>query len=146
MGSSITDFDDRGIRFEYPADWELDVTDDGTRTIVSAQAPSGLAFAVVTLDEDGSSPDELVAEALAALKEEYPTLMADPAEESIAGHLSIGHDVEFVSLDLTVACALRGFQTSNRTVFVMTQWSDLEADDIDDSLRAFRQSIEETDA
>lgn len=146
MGQSIACFDDRGIRFEYPADWELDVTDDGLRTTVSVQAPSGLAFALVTVDDEGTDADELVAEALAALQAEYPTLMAEPAEEVIDGHLGNGHDVEFVSLDLSVACTLRGFQTPRRTVFVLTQWSDLESLDADDALRALRLSIEETDA
>ena len=139
-------FDDQGIRFEYPADWELDTTTDGTRTTVSVQAPSGLAFALVTLDEGEADPDSLVAEALAALREEYPTLVAVPAEEAIDGHPSVGFDVEFVSLDLSVAGTLRGFQTPRRTVFVLTQWSDLESLDSDDALRSLRESIEETDA
>ena len=139
-------FDDQGLRFEYPADWELDTTVDGTRTTVSVQAPSGLAFALVTLDEGDADPAALVTEALAALREEYPTLVADPTEEVIDGHPGAGFDVEFISLDLSVACALRGFQTPRRTVFVLTQWSDLESLDSDDALRSLRQSIEETDA
>ena len=144
MNSSI--YDDLGIRFEYPAEWELEVTEDGTRTTIGVQAPSGLAFALVTVDAEGPDPDELVDEALAALKAEYPTLVADPAEEVIDGHPSTGHDVEFVSLDLSVACTLRGFRTPNRTLFVLTQWSDLESIEADDALRLLRQSIEETDA
>ena len=139
-------YDDRGLRFEYPDDWELDVTEDGTRTTVSVQAPSGLAFALVTTDELDADPDELVAEGLAALKAEYPTLTADPAEESIAGHLGVGHEIEFVSLDFAVTCVLQGVRTARRTLFVMTQSSDLESDDADDDLRDLRRSIEETDA
>ena len=140
-------YDDRGIRFEYPADWEVDTADDGSRTTVSVQAPSGLAFALVTVDEDeAADPDELVAEALAALKEEYPTLDAEPTSEPIDGHMSSGYDVEFVSLDLSVACTLRGFRTPRRTLFLLTQWSDLESLESDDALRALRLSIEETDA
>lgn len=139
-------YDDRGVRFEHPDDWEVEVTEDGTRTTVSVGAPSGLAFALVTLDEGDADPDELVAEALAALKAEYPTLAAEPAEEEIAGHPAAGHDVEFVSLDLSVACALRGVRTANRTIFILTQWSDLEPDESDDALRLLRRSFEETDA
>ena len=140
-------YDDRGIRFEYPADWERDETEDGTRTTVSVQAPSGLAFAIVTIDEgEDADPAALVAEARAALQEEYPTLTADPAEETIDGQNATGYDVEFVSLDLSVACTLRGFRTPRRTIFLMTQWSDLESLDADDALRALRGSVEETDA
>ncbi len=140
-------YDDQGIRFEYPADWELDVTADGPRTTIAIQAESGLAFALVTVEAgDEADPAELVAEGLAALKEEYPTLDAEPTAEEIDGHVATGHDVEFVSLDLSVACTLRGFQTPRRTVFILTQWSDLESLDSDDALRGIRQSIEETDA
>lgn len=53
MGIAI--FDDRGIRFEYPEGWELEVQEDGARTTVSVQAPSGLAFALVALDGRGES-------------------------------------------------------------------------------------------
>ena len=144
MGIAI--YDDRGIRFEYPDDWEQDITDDGPRTTVTVQSPSGLAFALVTVDEGDADAAALVAEALAALQAEYPTLMADPAEETIAGVAAIGHDVEFVSLDMSVACALRGITTPNRTLFVLTQWSDLEPLEADDALRALRRSIEETDS
>ena len=140
-------YDDRGIRFEYPGDWELDLTEDGTRTTVSVQAPSGLAFALVTIDEDeDADPDAMVAEALAALKVDYPTLAAEPTAETLDGYPGSGFDVEFVSLDLSVACTLRGFQTPRRTLFLLTQWSDLESLDSDDALRTLRESIEETDA
>ena len=140
-------YDDRGIRFEYPADWELDVTDDGPRTTVAVQSPEGLAFALVTVDEDRPSPAEMVDEALAALKDEYPALDAVPALETIDGHRAVGHDVEFISLDLNNACAIRSFQTPRRTIFVLAQWSDdLAGEEAEESLKALRRSLEETDA
>ena len=139
-------YDDHGIRFEYPGDWEVDVTDDGPRVTASLQSPGGLAFALVTVDEDRPSPAELVDEALAALKDEYPTLDAAPALETIDGHKAVGHDIEFTSLDLNNACVIRSFRTPRRTVFVLAQWSDLEADEVEAPLKALRRSLEETDA
>jgi len=139
-------FDDHGIRFEYPGDWEVEVTDDGTRVTASVQSPGGLAFALVTVDEDRPAPSELVDEALAALKDEYPTLQVFPAIETIDGHKGVGHDVEFTSLDMNNNCAIRSFRTPRRTVFVLAQWSDLEDEEAEDSLKALRRSLEETDA
>jgi len=139
-------YDDRGIRFEYPEDWEVDVTDDGPRVTASVQSPSGLAFAMVTVDDDGPAPAELVDEALAALRDEYPTLEALPALEKIDGRRAVGHDVEFVSLDLPNSCVLRAFRTPRRTVFLLAQWSDLEGEDAEEALKDLRRSIEETDA
>lgn len=141
-------FDDHGIRFEYPMDWELDVTDDGERATVAVQSPSGLAFAMVTIDEDRPAPAELADEALAAMRAEYPTLDAVPALETIDGHKAIGHDVEFISLDVPNACAIRCYRTPRRTVLVFAQWSDLDAEDEEPGAcaLALRRSLEETDA
>lgn len=140
-------FDDHGIRFEYPADWELDVTDDGPRLTVSVQSATGLAFALVTVDDDRPEPEDLADEALAALREEYPTLHVIPALEVIDGHKAVGHDVEFMSLDLNNAGAIRAFRTPRRTIFVLAQWSDdLEGEEAELTLKALRRSLEETDA
>jgi hypothetical protein len=110
------------------------------------QSPGGLAFALVTVDEDRPAPAELVDEALAALKDEYPTLDAVPALETIDGHKAVGHDVEFFSLDMNNACVIRALRTPRRTVFLLAQWSDLEGEEAEDALKAFRRSFEETDA
>lgn len=139
-------YDDRGIRFEYPGDWEVDVVDDGPRTAVTVQSPAGPAFAMVSVDDSRPDPVDLADEALAALRDEYPGLDAVPARETIDGHDAAGYDVEFFSLDMTNTCVLRSFQTPRRTVFLMAQWSDLEGDEADDALRAVRRSIEETDS
>ena len=140
-------FDSHGIRFEYPGEWDLDVTDDGPRITASVQSPGGLAFALVTVDEDRPAPAELADEALAALKDEYPTLDASPALETIDGHKAVGHDVEFISLDLNNACVIRAFRTPRRTVFLLGQWSDdIEGEEAETALKALRRSLEETDA
>ena len=139
-------YDDNGIRFRYPEDWELEVTDDGPRTTVAVQSPGGLAFALVTLDEDRPAPAELADEALAAMRDEYPQLDASPALETIDGHRAVGHDLEFISLDLVNSCAIRCYRTPRRTVLVFSQWSDREGDDAEPLLRAVRGSLEETDS
>ena len=149
---AVNFYDDHGIRFEYPPAWELDVADDGPRTTVTVQAPGGLAFAMVTLDESRPAPADLADEALEAMREEYPGLDAAPALEVIDGHRAVGHDLEFFSLDLLIACAIRGFRTARRTVLFFGQWSepvggdDEKSADPADILRAVRASLEETDA
>ena len=143
---ATTYYDDRGIRFEYPEGWEVDVTDDGPRTTVALQSPGGLAFAFVAVDDAEPAPSEMVDEAVEALREEYPTLEALPALETIDGHPAVGFDVEFVSLDLPNSCVIRSFRTPRRTVFLLGQWSEIEADEGEDALLAIRRSLSETDA
>lgn len=139
-------FDDLGIRFEYPAEWELEVTEDGAITTVSIQSPSGPAFALVTIDESCPAPIEVIEAALEAMREEYPGLDSTPAREMIDGHPAIGHDVEFFSLDMTSGCIIRCFRTERRTVLVFGQWSDIEDEATCAALAAMRKSLEETDA
>ncbi len=139
-------YDDHGIRFEYPGDWELDVTQDGTRTTVSVQAPSGLAFGLVTLDEECPDPAEVADDALAAMREEYPELDAVPALETIDGQPATGHDLEFISLDVPTECTIRCYRTPRRTVLIFGQWTDLDDDEAEGQLVGVRRSLEETDA
>lgn len=143
--NGVSIFDDYGIRFEYPNEWELDVADDGTRTTVSLQAPDAPAFVMVSLDEDRPAPAELADEALEAMRAEYPDLDASPALETIDGHRAIGHDLEFFSLDMASSCAIRCFRTRRRTILVFAQWSSLDDDAAEGQIRGLRATLEETD-
>jgi hypothetical protein len=139
-------YEGHGIRFGYPADWDMEVTDEGQVTTVSIQSPGGLAFALVTVDETCPAPAEVADEALEAMREEYPTLDAVPALETIAGHGAAGHDVEFLSLDMTNTCAIRCFRTPRRTIFVFGQWSDLDSEENAAHFDDVKRSLQETDA
>lgn len=136
-----------GIRFEYPSGWEVDASDEGPGlATVILESPGGTAFAMVRVDEDCPAPAELADEALEAMRGEYPTLDASPAMETISGHHAIGHDIEFLSLDIANTCNIRCFRTSRRTVLVFGQWSDLDGERPEALMKALRSSIEETDA
>ncbi|HEV3167309.1 MAG TPA: hypothetical protein VGZ22_25090 [Isosphaeraceae bacterium] len=139
-------YQDHGIRFEYPFEWELEVSDDGPRTTVTVQAPDGLMFTLVTIDDSRPAPADLADEALAVMREEYPDLDAAPAIESIAGHRAIGHDLEFFSLDVINSSTIRCFRSPSRTVLVFDQWSDLAGEDPEGTVRAVRNSLEELEA
>src|SRR5207302_3445412 len=51
-------------------------------------------------------------------------IYALPALETINGHRAVGHDVEFISLDMTNSCTIRCFRTPRRTVLLFGQWSE----------------------
>jgi hypothetical protein len=138
-------YDDHGIRFEYPSDWSAEEADDGTVTTVSVQSPSGLAFALVSIDDSRPDPSEIADQALGAMRDEYPGLDVSPALETLGSHHAVGHDIEFISLDLTNTCTIRCFRTPRRTVMVFGQWSDSEGENAELVLRAVRHSLEETD-
>lgn len=139
-------FDDFGIRFTYPKDWELDVSEDGSRTTISLQAPDSMAFAFVALDASRPDAGEMVVEALEAMRAEYPALEAVSAVETIGGRKAQGHDAEFMTFDMINSCAIRGIRTSRRSVLFFAQWSQLDDDQVEGFIRALRASFAETDA
>lgn len=145
ISMSIAIYDDQGIRFMYPVNWELDVTEDGAVSTVAVHSPGGPAFFFLTLDRSCPEPKSIAEQALEAMRAEYPTLDAIPMEESIGGHLAFGQDVEFVSLDMPNSCSIRCYRTKNRTVLFFGQWSELEDDTAEQVIQAVRRSLEETD-
>jgi hypothetical protein len=134
-------FQQDGIRFLYPENWELDRQDNDAGWTVSVQSP-GTAFFLISYDAERPEADLMADTALEALRSEYPGLESDPAVESLAGQPAVGHDVQFFSLDLTNTCWLRSFYTGSGTVLVMWQANDLELDRMGPVLRAICASIQ----
>ena len=138
-------YDQHGVRFEYPSGWEIEVSEDEAVTTVSLQSPGRPAFVLVTLDESMPEPEVVVGEVLDAMREEYPDLDDSPIREKIRGHETIGHDLDFFSLDMTSACVIRCFRTNLRTVLLFGQWSDYEDEPARAALSGLQRSLEETD-
>lgn len=136
-------YEDRGIRFEYPAGWEIDITEEESVTTVSAHADDGPAFFFFTLDLSRPEPQAIADQALIAMREEYPSLDATAIEETISGETAYGHDIEFFSLDVTNNCAIRCFRTETKTILYFSQWSDLNDESIAEVLRAVKTSLAE---
>ncbi|MHB1560253.1 MAG: hypothetical protein ACYC61_22610 [Isosphaeraceae bacterium] len=140
---AIQIYEGHGVRFQYPFDWELEETEDGDATTVEVQAPGGLGFALIRTDESCPDPAGVADEVLEAMRAEYPELDVAPALESLDGHRATGYDVEFFSLDITNAAAIRSYRTEARTVLVFGQWSDIGGDDLPDLIRGVLLSVEE---
>lgn len=137
-------FDNHGLRFEYPSEWEIEVSDHGPVVTVAVQEPGGLGFALITTDESCPDPSEVADAALEAMREEYPDLDASPAAESLNDQPSTGHDVEFFALDVTNAASIRCFRTPKRTVLAFGQWSDAGQAELPSQIRGVFESIVET--
>lgn len=141
-------YNERGIRFDYPHEWEIDESDDGIQVTISVQSPDGLTFALITVDNDRPTAAAMLDVALTAMKEEYPELSIVPVCELIAGHRTEGYDLEFVTLDLLGGCVLRCFQTPRRTLLFFGQWSmdDLNDEEPEEIIHSIQSSLKETDS
>jgi hypothetical protein len=140
----LAEFDDGGIRFKYPSNWQLEREENEAGWTVSLQSPD-TAFLTLSLREDMPSVDQLAETALGALREEYPDLEADDCVDSLAGQPAVGHDIRFFSFDLTNTCWTRSFYSSRGTVLVLCQVNDLELDTNEPLLRAICASIQVDD-
>ncbi len=136
-------YEDHGVRFEYPADWTVEASEEDDVTTLDLQHPDGVAFVLVRTDESQPDPEYVSDMALEAMREEYPDLDAAPALETLGEHVATGHDVEFFSLDVPNAAAIRSFRTPRRTVLVFGQWSELEGDGVPDVIHGVFRSLEE---
>ena len=67
--------------------------------------------------------------------------------DEIGGHRAEGFDLEFFSVDMLNACAIRAFRTPLRTVLVFGQWSaaDVDEEEPEESVRGVMRSLEETE-
>jgi hypothetical protein len=130
-----------GLRLRYPENWHLDDERSESGWTITVQSP-GTAFLMLRLDTALPTCEEMVDEALTALRAEYKDLQAEPAMEAIAGELSVGHDIEFVSFDIPTSCWTRSFYGPAGTVLMLGQVASLDAEQYEPVLEAFRSALE----
>ena len=138
-------YEGHGVRFEYPSEWKLEVTDQGPLTTIDLEHPDGVAFLLVSTDVSCPDPGDVADSALEAMREDYPDLESDPVEEVRGDGFASGHDVEFFSLDLSNIARIRCFRTLNRTILVFGQWTDLVDAEVSDLADGILRSIKETE-
>ena len=133
-------FEEDGVRFLYPDNWVIERADHDAGWAVTIQSPD-TAFLTVAFRDDQPDPAAIADAAVDALREEYPTLEAEPAVETIGGAPAVGHDVHFLSLDLTVTARVRGLACESGSLLVMTQVADIDADKAGPVLAAMVASL-----
>jgi hypothetical protein len=137
-------FEESGVRFLYPENWTVEREDNEDGWNVTVQSPE-TAFLVITVNEELPTTEEMLATALEALKADYPDLEADDCVDTVAGQPAVGHDIRFVSLDLTNTCWTRSFYSAAGTILVLCQCNDLESEIHERVLRAICASLEVED-
>lgn len=136
----VATFQDDGVTFRYPENWRLERQKNEDGWTVWVQSPD-TAFMMISVRSDIPIAEEMAETALAALREDYPDLEADPCQESFAGQPAVGHDIRFFSLDFTNTCWTRSFYSSCGTVLVLCQFNDLESGRNEPVLKAICASL-----
>lgn len=133
-------FQESGVQFQYPENWDLNRDEIDHGWIVELQSPA-TAFMLLCLRTDLPMPSELLDQSVADLRADYPELEVDLAAGRVAGHDATGYDVRFFSLDFTNTCVLRSFKSRVGTLLLLTQFTDLDAEVFDPTLQAIVASI-----
>lgn len=133
-------FEREGVSFRYPESWRLECEEGAGGWTVSLQSP-GTAFLTLTYDESMPEVEEMADAALSALREVYPDLEAEDRVEQLAGQIAVGHDISFLSLDLTNTCWTRSFYSDTGTLLLLCQSSDFEMEKYGPVLRAVGASL-----
>lgn len=144
-------YDNRGVQFRYPAEWELsEDEDDSGQTMVHVQSPA-TAYWSLTLT-DGRQQAEPLFDAVAdALGSEYGELDQHTPEitDPIAGHAAVARTFEFVVHELPVVAEARvvwidedNDAAAARTALVLWQYADAEAEEVETLLERMTASIQ----
>ena len=124
-----------GVRFLV-----VDVVPVDSGWTVAVQSPD-TAFFLLAVDAGLPTLESVVETALGVMRADYADLEFDERVDSVAGQPAIGHDVRFMSLDLTNTCWLRSFYCDQGTVLVMWQVNDLELEAAEPILKAICASL-----
>ncbi len=140
-------YDHLGVRFQYPDNWRLDdsegdveSSDAGESHTVSVSSPGG-AFWTLVRHHASLEPSESVETSLRAMRDVYPDLDAEPAEEVVAGHRLRGYDLNFICLDLTNTTLIRGFRTPDASYLLLCQADDRELETVNRVFQAITTSL-----
>jgi len=133
-------YEANGVRFRYPADWELQEQPTEGGVCITVDSPE-TSFWSIVLEPDGPDPEQLLQAAVAAFREEYSELDSHPVHSRISHRSALGRDIEFVCLDMLNTACLRAFRTGNFTVFILFQGCDDELEETRETLDAITASL-----
>jgi hypothetical protein len=133
-------YEEHGIRFRYPAYWELTEQEDEEATSITVASPE-TSFWSISLFKDGPSPQQVLESALEAFREEYPEVDVYASTARTGERAGVARDVDFVCFELINSAFLRAFQTERFTVLVLYQGFDAELEMTRPMLEAISASL-----
>jgi hypothetical protein len=133
-------YEGNGIRFRYPGYWEIVEQTGDESTSITVASPE-TSFWSVSLFRDFPSPQQLIASAIEAFREEYDEVDVYPSADILGDRPGLAQDVDFVCFELINSAYLRAFQTDRFTVLVLYQGFDGELAETRPLLEAISASL-----
>ncbi len=130
------------LHFCYPDNWQTtDEVWSGAPPTISVQSP-GTGFWSVTVYPPATATETVAAEALRAMREEYPDIEFETldADEQL-GEETFGYDLHFFCLDMVVRARIIGFRAIGHTFLTQCQAEDDEFSELEEVFRAITLSL-----
>lgn len=137
----FAEYENHGVRFRYPSDWDLSEQSDDEETTISVQS-DGTSFWTVVLLNSRPDPDDVLESVVETFEQDYEEVDVLTHVGSVCGLPTLGRDLDFVCYDLLNCAILRAFQTSEKTVFVLYQGTDHELVSTRSQLEAITASFQ----
>lgn len=138
---SINTYEDHGIKFRYPADWELSEHAEADELTISVQS-DGTSFWTIVLLKSSPDPEDVLESVVSTFEQDYEDLDVVTQIGSVCGLPAMGRDLDFSCYDLLNTAVLRSFQIPGSTVLVMYQGTDHELTSTRDQMEAITASLE----
>ncbi|MEQ8854253.1 hypothetical protein [Gimesia sp.] len=140
-------FNEYGISFEYPDDWELtkQVDEEHGEIQISVSSEES-SFWLISLYMVDIPPEELLNRSLEVFREEYEEVDVYKTDVKLAGKTCLARDLEFVCSELINSAFLRVFETDLFTAFVLYQGTDQELANTRKDLEAISASLDVFDS
>lgn len=136
-------FNEYGISFEYPDEWELSKEVDETNGEIQISVNGAdSSFWLISLYFTDISAEKLLKQSVQVFRDEYPELDIYDVNSTLAGKECQGRDIEFVCSELINSAYLRVFKTELFTAFVLYQGTDQDLKSTLKDLEAISTSLE----
>jgi hypothetical protein len=141
----LESFTKSGVSIRYPSNWSLDEDDDADGGWTATLQTPGSAVLWLSVRPD-AEPAEVADETLEALQDDYPDLENQPTAEMMAGRVALGHDIDFITLDVPVTAHIRVLDRNPATLLLFWQFSGADGEHYEPLLRAVLASLQLNDA
>jgi hypothetical protein len=129
-----------GVQFSYPDHWELSESETDALFTITVSSPTS-AFWSLTLMFSHPDPADVLDAVENEFRNEYEELDVYPAEDTVSLQPAEGRDIEFICLELLNTAWIRAFRAPHFTGLVLSQFTDLEADESGDVLRGITATL-----
>lgn len=132
------------LQFRYPENWTIsEETEEGQTISVTAESPDS-AFFAINRYRDSRGPQQVLDEAVQAMKSDYDEVEMEDASMEINKQIYPAQLIRFYYLDLLVTCHFIAIQNGKETLLIHSQAEDRDFDRLQMVFKAMSQTLIES--